>query len=341
MSTQPLKREHWLGFYTSRPFWAGAALDVRAATVLQNFTDSMSEITLSYDREGVAVNICKDGMILLRLAELEARIAIDNDMRPIEASVAFWNEYLNLANVYYLLLDCSLVEISKFAYFQLSEITNRDAFRCIFENGREVGQSIASESFSSQLQMDRYRSISNPERNTRLLHRPSIHEQVFEHCFDRFVPIVRNTQLVKRLSDLAKSVSEYKIGNYPVSLVNAWFVCEREISDRWQTFIDARATTFDDGRGRLNAERRKFLTGRDFTASVMSNILELADVITYDDLQTLDQIRRARNAIAHSLGSNNCDARICQSAIEIASRLALTHQPFDLRLNLGYSVSGI
>jgi hypothetical protein len=188
--------------------------------------------------------------------------------------------------------------------------------------------------------MDRY-PTTDPTWNTRLIQRHVIDEPVFQDCFKRFVQLVDNKQHVVRLSDLAKSLSEYKIGNYPISLVNAWFVCEREISDRWQVFVESKAKKYDDGRERINCERRKFLTGRDFTASVMSNILELMDVFTNDDLRTLDEIRKARNDIAHNLGAEKCDAKICQSAISIASRLVLEKEPFQLQLNFSYSLPGL
>jgi hypothetical protein len=188
--------------------------------------------------------------------------------------------------------------------------------------------------------MDRY-PTTDPTWNTRLIQRHVIDEPVFQDCFKRFVHLVGNKQHVVRLSDLAKSLSEYKIGNYPISLVNAWFVCEREISDRWQVFVESRAKKYGDGRERVNRERREFLTGRDFTASVMSNILELMDVFTNDDLRTLDEIRKARNDIAHNLGAEKCDAKICQSAISIASRLVLEKEPFQLQLNFSSSLPGL
>jgi hypothetical protein len=332
--------ERWLGFYTSQPFWAGDALDIRATEVQQSFTDSMSAITYSFSNSGVAISICKDGMILLRSDELEQRISNKGEAFDTETTAAIWNAYLSLANVFYLLLDCSLFEIESLAYFQLSEITNRDAFRCTYKNGQNIAQSFASGSFAAQFQMDRYPPI-DPTWKTRLTQRPVIDEFIFQHCFDRFVHLIGNKHQVVRLADLAKSLSEYKIGNYPISLVNAWFVCEREISDRWQAFVASRAKTYDDNRERINAERRKFLTGRDFTASVTSNILELIDVLTNEDLKTLDEIRRARNNIAHNLNGKSCDAEICRSAIEIASRLILEKELFQLQLNFHYLLSGI
>jgi hypothetical protein len=338
MSSISQQRKQWLGFYTSRPFWAGDALDVNDLEVRRTFADSMSAITYSFNESGVAIDICKDGMILLRSDELEQRISNNRKTFNMATEVANWNAYLNLANVFYLLLDCSLTQVRNYQYFQLSEITNRDAFRCAYENGRNVGHAVASESFAAQFQLDRY-PISDPSCNTRLTHRYTIDEPIFKHCFERFIRVAGNEQHVVRLSDLAKSLSEYKIGNYPISLVNAWFVCEREISDRWQAFIASRAKKYEDGRERINAERRRFLTGKDFTASVMSNTLELMDVFTNEDLRILDEIRRVRNGIAHNLGDENCDAEICQSAISIASRLVLENEPFQLQLNFNYSFS--
>jgi hypothetical protein len=75
MSSISQQRKQWLGFYTSRPFWAGDALDVNDLEVRRTFADSMSAITYSFNESGVAIDICKDGMILLRSDELEQRIS--------------------------------------------------------------------------------------------------------------------------------------------------------------------------------------------------------------------------------------------------------------------------
>lgn len=342
MSGETSSVEQWLGFYTSRPFWAGEALDASSPGVRRAFTELMSAISWSGCRDGVAVNVCKDGLILLRSEELEQRIAADKNQEgvvdDISSVLAYWNEYLNLANVFYLLLDCSLLELTNFAYLELSEITNRDAFRCIYEDGKNVAQGIATASFASQFQMDRYAGENDPTTNHRILSRHVIEEGVFQHSFERFALLASDNIRIKRLSDLAKSLSEYKIGNFSIALVNAWFVCEQEIFDRWATYIDERATGYDDGRERINADRRKFLIGRDFTASVVSNILELLDIFSYDDLQKLDRVRRTRNAIAHSLDGNSCDDEICRVAIDIAARLVLENTTIGLKLNLGHSI---
>jgi hypothetical protein len=342
-SSQP--DEKWLGFYTFPRFWAGDALDVSDAKVEQNFVDSMSAITYSFSKSGVAIRIRKDGMILLRSDELEERISkregfnTDNPAAYIKIAAAIRNEYLSLFNVFYFLLDCSLMEIGNLAHFQFSEITNRDLSLCIYENGQNPIQLFESDVFATQSQIER-RPESDPDWSKRLMQRPVIDERIFQHCFDRFIHVIGNKQNFVQLSDLAKSLSEYKTGNYPISLVNAWFVCEREISDRWQEFFESRDTTYDDNRKRINAKRRKLLTGRDFTASVMSNILELIDVFTNEDLQTLNEIRQARNNIAHNLNGENCDAKICRSAIEIASRLVLEKESFKLQFNFSYFISG-
>lgn len=340
MTTPDNRRVDWIGFYTSRPFWAGTPLDPPQAMQQQgfdgNFFDAMSAITFDFKTDHVELSICKDGLILIRFPDWEDAYVAANRRLPMNEMIEVWNKYLNAANVFYLLLDAAIIELRSLHYLQLSEITNRDAFRYTQVNGRFMSQSAATESFAWHYQKDRLFNPTDSSGIVRILIREAFDKSVFELCFSRFQHIVSNPTLLSRVSAIAKSLSEYKIGNYPISLVNAWFVCEQEISDRWDRFVNGCNVEFADGSKRINNERKTFLLGHHFTASIKSNLLELNNIIKYEDLKILDKIRNFRNDIAHK--NKSCDAAACGEALEIALRLVLEKEAFTFPLNLDISL---
>ena len=81
---------------------------------------------------------------MLRIEALEQGQG-PNDHIQIGETVKRWGEYLDYLNTFYLFLDSSTIEIAKLSYFNLHEITNRDAFRVRYEGGKCVGENIAIE----------------------------------------------------------------------------------------------------------------------------------------------------------------------------------------------------
>jgi hypothetical protein len=74
--------------------------------------------------------------------------------------------------------------------------------------------------------------------------------------------------------------------DFSLSHTISWAICEKLLSVLWARYVDARATN-DTGPKtdpkRINRDRRDTLTaGRDFTASVIGEILELADELPLD-----------------------------------------------------------
>jgi hypothetical protein len=65
----------------------------------------------------------------------------------------------------------------------------------------------------------------------------------------------------------------------------------------WDAQLDSLNQDLPDQRKRINRDRKKFLTEREFTISVISNMLELFGVLKNDLFRDIDEIRRYRNEI--------------------------------------------
>lgn len=79
------------------------------------------------------------------------------------------------------------------------------------------------------------------------------------------------------------------------ALVLAWGVCEQAVSREWIKLIESGPS------GRVSKERRGKLTGRDYTASVMVEMLEISSRISHDLYRSLEIARKARNRWAHEM----------------------------------------
>tara|TARA_R110002073_G_scaffold48317_2_gene130065 strand:+ start:184 stop:1095 length:912 start_codon:yes stop_codon:yes gene_type:complete len=303
----------------------------------------MVEEVFSEDCETHTIRVCRDGRVMIRIESLEA---VDDQVEsiPIEETVKRWGDYLDYLNSYYLLLDSSTIEISNLGYFSLHEITNRDAFRVRYENGKSVGENIAAESIASVFQMGRYSSSYRQdvpiEYDSKIIMRQVISIDVIRHASAKFAEVVATPGLQKMLSSFAKSLSEYKVGNYETSIVLAWFITEEALSKLWQNHIEELNETFDGGRSRINRDRKDFLTGRDFTISAISNLLELWGIIPFEQFQEIDKVRGYRNKIVHSLGFVP-GANESQLALNTAKSMIGRIGNVDFTPNMVYSVSGL
>ncbi|MFP4414627.1 hypothetical protein [Coleofasciculus sp.] len=341
--------EEFVGFYTSRPFWAGDppvdletlstfASQLQVSETRSQFREFMSAIVFSYKTNGIRLCVCKDGMLLVQVKNLEIEIEKIRDGLDIEAQSQLWGQYLDYINCLYLLLDSVVIEIKQFAYFNLSEVTNRDVSRLRFKDGKCMGQSIAHESITSVYQRSRYEIT--PDMLTSLF-RQSFSKNIFDVLFEKYSIATANPSLLKNLAEVTKNLSEYKVGNYSTSLVLAWFVIESKIIRLWDKLIDNCNRDFDDGTRRISKDRQKTLTGRDYTISVISNFLELSDLIPFKVFQDINAVRKFRNKVVHGDSNFNCDAKRCQQAIELALHLTLEGTGLTVLPNYTYSIPGL
>lgn len=336
---------HFTAFYPSRPFWAGNKVDFSDQNREGWFYDQMVEEVFSHETPDFTIKICRDGRIMLRVESLEQVQSNEGNVPiSIEVTVKAWGEYLDFMNAFYLLLDSASIELSNFCYFNLHEITNRDAFRVRYEGGKCTGENIAMESIASVFQMGRYSSNYLPvvpiEYDPKIVMRHVISLDVIQHAVSEFEKVINIRGLEKTLSSFAKSLSEYKVGNYETSVVLSWFITEAALSQLWEKHIDNLNTNLPNGKKRINRERRELLTGRDLTINLISNLLELSGTLSHSEFQDIDAVRGFRNKIVHNHsfapGPNEA-----QLALNIAK--AMIDRIWGLRFSpsLSYSVSGL
>lgn len=303
----------------------------------------MVEEVYSRHADAYALKVCRDGRILIRIAKLESGEPYATH-QSTEEIVRRCGDYLDYLNAFYLLLDSATVEIEHLAYFNLHEITNRDAFRIIYENGKSAGENIAIESIAHVFQLGRL-SGSYPfdlpiENHPMIIMRKVISSAAITHAGGLFERVIASPGLEKSLASFAKSLSEYKVGNYETSLVLAWFIIEASLSNLWESHLDSLNGDVGSDRQRINSKRRDFLTGRDLPISVVSNMLELFGILDHGLFVDIDTVRRHRNKIVHTPGFT---PSATEAQLSMKTALAMIERQWALRLtpNLSFSVHGI
>lgn len=338
-----MKKTNFTAFYPSRRYWADSAIDFSDQTKQHWFLNQMKDEVFEGNTGQVTLKVCRDGRIMLRVEALEREFA-PNEVEPIEQMVGRWGQYLDHMNAFYLLFDSAMLELKQYALFNLHEITHRDAFRVTFENGVWGGENMAMESIASTFQSDRFaapgfNAMPNPaalplEHDPRFSNRYVVDRSVFENAFSRFSVAIDNPGLVEKLALYAKSLSEYKAGNYETALVLSWFVIESTLNALWSKHLDSLNRDLPDRRKRINADRRATLaTGRDYTSSVKSNMLELWAVLSPELFRDIDTVRGYRNGVVHDERFQS-NAEKTQLALKTAQEMI--YERWDFRFTLAF-----
>lgn len=100
------------------------------------------------------------------------------------------------------------------------------------------------------------------------------------------------------------------------SLAIGWTACEQLVSDEWKQLLASNDVGRSDG-AKMTRDRKKKLLGRDYTASVMVEMLELRGRLTDGLYKNLEIARKARNNWAHDMTvPTGGDTFACQQAIQ-------------------------
>jgi hypothetical protein len=106
------------------------------------------------------------------------------------------------------------------------------------------------------------------------------------------------------LVDLAlRSAVAHTNNTFDASLIQSWALIERVLTSIWESYLDdnrqrdvaGQTATF------ITADRKKLLTGRDVTISVVSEMLSLLELLPHELYERLAEPRRARNGWMHEL----------------------------------------
>ncbi|MBV2161973.1 hypothetical protein [Achromobacter denitrificans] len=340
-------------FYPSWPIWAINALTdldwlpreghAPESSKGEQFRAEMSEHAMTYESDTYTLILCRDGRFMLRIEALEQRITNLSSTEKFHETVGLWGEYLDYLNALYLLFDSALIEVSNMALFTLSELTRRDVFREVVEDGKTTAEVISTESVVSYYQKSRYIRDYNQDVpvlfDSRIARRFLASEASVRLTFDNFHRVMSRQGAQKVLASYAKALSEYKIGNYETAVILSWFIIEAAVVGMWKGHIRSLNRDMEDGTPRINTKRRDFLTGRDFTLSMICQLLELWEVLPTEFFRDIDRVRQTRNAVVHR-SAISISVEQAQLALNTANKIVGLETQIAIRANLSLNVMG-
>lgn len=237
--------------------------------------------------------------------ELESKrkkFKIKDEVDVIPSDLEFTSEYLSYLNAIQLIFSSALLKVRNFSFFTNFIIKFGDAFTMKFEDDRLKTDTIPQNStFSYFIGRDITQYKGNPIHNDhRILFRQSIPLNVFQKCFQDISLVIHNGEAIQMLSIINSALSEYQNLNFRQALIQAWFVIEYYINKKWVDYLYSKQIKINENKNRIDSKRRDFLTGRYMTSSIISNILELNDLIDHDIIEKINIVRGKRNFAVHN-----------------------------------------
>jgi hypothetical protein len=339
--------ESFTCFYTNPPFWVQPAPNFiyEGSSVSElEFTQSMSEIIFTRTIETVIIRIARDGLIEVQESNLENQANSNQELSQnnFEQSTAVWSKYLKYLNIISFCLDMAVIRTQQASLFEFREITNKDAFRITYSDGVFSSSGVPTQSIAGHYKSGRYFSSYRQglpiQIDSRVSMRRNVSEASVEIMFDYLSAILTNIDLIEKLSDFSKAVSEYKVGNYNISIVLSFFVIEKIINEKYDAFLSSKNISGEEIR--VNSKRRKDLNEKDYTASIISNILELSGVITLKEVNQVSKYRKLRNKVAHNLSGEPISMTDCRESLEFTVKFLLADTIEEPEINLSLSSQG-
>ena len=329
--------EKFVAFYPSRPFWLDGEPDLKKFGPenydVLGFYKEMSKIIFKFNKNDYTVSICKDGLVMLSKH-------LPDDLETTEK----WSIYLSILNALYLLLESSVIKSNTPSNFEISEITNKDSFGLEYDDGQLKGHGIPMYSYAEKYALGRWLNsydLSDPkywyiyDRRLKDRFNISISSLVDFRESLNFLFSEEPIEGIKILSDITKSISQYKILNFDTSMILAWVVIEKYINVLWDRFLTSDPMLIDKQRGQLLKDNRTY------SASVKAEILQFNGLISIDLYRRITDARQTRNGIMHINNRKKCESADCINAIEIIKYFIQEEMGIQLEINMGYAFNGI
>lgn len=318
-------KKKYTAFYPTSPFWAGEAAKERK---IPEDSILLPEIVFIYETDSYSLAICQDGLIMLHVANLEDRVnkARDKDDKMTDIQWSAWGEYFDYLNALYLIFHTITIELTDAPPWSPMAFSFSDVFRFTVTDGKIEGfelYSITTVHARSAL-LSEYEDLS------------VLSKEVFDQLNESFQKVSSDITLVKRLSQIAKAYHEFENGDFSYGLLLAWLTIESIVMEKWNNLLSDKNTTFPDGRERINSKRKQFLEGRDYPISVVINMLELHDYLTFEEFYKINAIRIYRNKVVHEGPAYICSSEHSEKAIVLAWKLTTEGTEIEAREFLGY-----
>lgn len=312
------------GFYHWPPLWIGTPPVEEGAELSSALMNA--EVFSSNLACGVRLKVSKQAFFVFDFAQWRAGSAalakdpLDNWEERVFARMRFMN----------LFLACF--------YTSMRRIQKTTSFKMFIDYTTYV----AARSFALnpwQVQCDsRQSSIIRNAEEWHLKFKPTcmtVPENIIEAAVD-----MTNAAIAKDFRDVAilaelllHSFCLRESGKYEASHISAWTITERCLNELWNTHLrelNNKHTSPGSEEKFINSERKQKLTGRDFTASIISEFLSLAGMLPFDKYKLVSRVRKTRNEWLHKL--HVIERADAAEAIVLSQSMLRTAGVFDVEI---------
>lgn len=167
-----------------------------------------------------------------------------------------------------------------------------------------LGESYRSHSKSEELFQERHKAVDLEEFKKR---RRVIPIKELKQIVNLTNNLISNEKVVDSLNLLIHSFTNLTKGEINQSFILSWTIIEQFINYKWDSLLNSK---------QISGRRKEKLTGRDYTASVKTEILNLFDIIKENDYIVLNKLRKKRNKFIHEI--ENISNEIAQESLNLA-----------------------
>lgn len=315
------RSEKFIGFYSADGFWVGEAIDYQDPDKSRKLTGIIPEIAIEFRCEEFGIAVCVDGLMLLRVEHLAQAVPQVGDPQQFAASLQWWDEHLDYANVLQLALESESIKCNISSEVTGTAVAISDTCRVGFLDGIAVNWNHDNQRSLVAARHEILVWLVNgqkgpPPHAVSSAWKPwaVVTSDAVRSAIGTFKLISYDKDLVKRLSFLAKAKASFAKNDYRVAFTLLWFV------------IESAAKALITNGANVSIQRLSMKAVGDELRSkslISDEIFELLKVLRSD----------IRNRLVHEPGTTFCLPEHCLAAAKLAIDLAVRNPAIDLRLN--------
>ena len=302
-----------VGYYLKPHVWIGVKANEENATELAFVEENISS--------GIDLGVQRQGLVLASIDTTEIP-----DYRKSDAVNLLRSESASFVLNFFNALSFSLYEAHLKKHkgsFQSvpQEILLEDLYlwpgdhKSINEINRIQPSPICSGEFDTfQEGVSKLRKTVGHLDQEDLKFRIEISDDIFSQYLDKEL---LSPNVLKLFSLINRGIVSIRGASFDMALINIWTVIELIMKEIWSAFLNGKD---------LPRKRKEFLNGRDITAAIISENLNLHGVICGSLYEKISEARKARNKLMHELKA--IDPAVCYSAFEAVKEL----------INIQYSI---
>jgi hypothetical protein len=314
--------QQFYGFYTNKPFWGVAPLDLTQPTIYPDFSSRMSEVVAEFDEQYYTIRVCRDGFIMFasKFQNLDFVHVLEylNALSVIfESENQKWN-FAKFTQIYEINPQHVLPHTMSGTTIKGTNTTKVNNETMNQYNARFLEFYIPLDykklNWNERFWTDLIRHTVTADPRIRARAGRVVSLEQLTQINELFKRIVQNYNTITLLAQMTKSVDQYQNGHYDISVIMSWFIIESYIYKLYQTRVLQGLSAIQ----------------QELSSSEALKLLQQRKVLSYDFIGDIHKIRIMRNAITH----NTFEAKTTDQEARLALAIILHFIRQDIAVDI-------